>query len=276
MNDERLNTIPDHLSNWQDHQVTFTPGIEDDEHEVIIWYDLDGDKLPFLAKGDLMVITGREKSRKTVLAQSIIASGYTTDSEVTMNFYCSVKPLIYYFDTEQPVRRTKKNLTRFHEMCGMNDNNSDYKVFNIKQYTHNQKLDLITHIIVELFEETGRYPDIICLDQIGDLAPERDVNDSIGASNAYNHTEAWRRLTGAAMICIIHTNRGGKDANGKLGVIFEQKADNELIIEKNEDGLSKVFHKLSRDLPIPTFTFRQELKTGKPLLMAVIPNNWDN
>jgi hypothetical protein len=254
---EGFNTLPEHLSNWEHNEIDYNLD-DNDAHEVLIFYDTEeGEKMPFLAKGDLLVITGKEKSRKTTLAQSIIASGYTADPSVTMNFYSPTKPLVYYFDTEQPIRRTKKNIIRFHEMCGLDEKDENYRVFNIKQYTHTQKLELIGHIIVERYEQTGKYPDIICIDQIGDLAPERDVNDAPGASNAYNHVDQWRKLTGAATIAIIHTNRGGKDANGKLGVVFDQKCDVELIIEKNEDGLSKVMNKLARDLPIPTFTFRQ-------------------
>lgn len=267
--EESTQIIPLHLKNWKNDEVVWNPDKKYDEDNAEILYGFigeDGVEIPFAAKNEILMFTGMPKSRKTLLIQCMLMSKYTNDRNITMGFVTKGNPLVYHFDTEQPKRRTEKNVHRFYEFCGISTPDPNYRVFNIKKYTYTQKLEVIGHTILELHKETGRWPDVIIVDQIADLAPARDVNNQEGSDNVLTNIIYWQELTGALMAVVLHTNRGGQNTNGKLGVLFDQKADNQVLIEINEEGVSTVIHKLARDLKIPKFTFRQDFN-GRPRLL---------
>lgn len=280
-----LNLVPDYLKEWRNCEVNLDQDYDpNDDSDVIIKYQLENGKLiPFAAKGEMLLVTGREKSRKTLLIKCMLMSSYTSDPSLTMNFRTVPQegdlgedtPFVLYFDTEQPLRRTKKNVRQFYEMAGIKEQDPNLRFFNLKKFSYTQKIEFITHTIEAVIMEEGRRPDIIVIDQIADLAPGRDYNDQLGADNIVNYVNKWSEITGALMILVIHTNRGGKETNGKLGVIFDQKTDTCVLTELNEEHITTVYHRLARDQKIPRFTFRQDF-TGRPQLIAVHSTEFNN
>lgn len=279
--DDSLELIPDHLRSWKDNEIIFTKYAESDEDgEIIVEYEEEnGRVIPVAAKRDLVVITGREKSRKTLFLQCILMSLWTNDLNVTMRFRMKLEdPLILLFDTEQPIRRTKKNLRRFYDMIGHTKLLKGYRVFNIRKFTYMQKIEFISHTIESVIKETGRNPDVIIVDQVGDLLPARDVNDQSGIDQMITCLNRWVDITGALMFAVIHTNRGGKDTNGKAGVALDQKSDCCFLTELDKNSkeyASTVINKHARERRVPEFTFRQDFN-GRPRLLRIAQADFDD
>lgn len=275
------NLIPDHLRDWKSRRVIYKPGESDDDGQVALWYTTpQGRRIPCAALSELMVITGPQKSRKTLLQQCQIMSRYVDDLNKTFAFKLELPkgaPVIY-FDTEQPKRRSKKNMRRFHEICEIDEQVSDYLFFNIKPLSSPQKLEFITHTISNVQDELGISPGMVVIDQIADICPGRDVNNDMGIDLVYTHLNAWQELTKDKTLfsVIIHTNRGRMNTNGKLGVMLDQKTDCSFHVDINfDDWVSTVTHKEAREKRIPKFTFRQTFD-GHPQLLVVEDTDLDH
>lgn len=265
--------IPDHLKNWRKREVSYVPGEVDDDGTVVLWYKtVDGKRIPCAALSELMVVTGPQKSRKTLLQQCMLMSNYINDDNKTLNYEMTMNGApILMFDTEQPLRRTRKNMRRFHEICELQTQAPDYRVLNIKPFSTAQKLEFVTHSIMKTQDDFGRSPGIIIIDQLADLCPGRDVNNDAGVDMIYNHLNKWQEMTKdqSLISVIVHTNRGRQNTNGKLGVMLDQKTDCSFHVDIDFDSwISTVTHKEAREMRIPKFTFRQDFD-GHPRLLVV-------
>jgi hypothetical protein len=271
--DEPLDLMPDYLRNWKGQEVVWKPGETDDDGQVCLWYQLNnGKKIPVAARSELLVVTGPQKSRKTLLLQCMLMSNYIDDTTKTLGFKMDLDMApVLMFDTEQPIRRTKKNRRRFHEIVGLKENDPNYRIFNIKKYSHSQKMKFITHAIAQVQEEMGVSPGMIIIDQLADLCPARDVNNQEGVNEVLDHLNLWEEMTGskALIAAVIHTNRGRMNTNGKLGVMLDQKTDCSFHVDIDFDTwISTVTHKEAREMRCPKFTFRQDF-SGHPRLLVV-------
>lgn len=269
--------VPDHLLDWKNRMVYYDPEATDDDSDVVLWFNTDdGQIIPCAALSELMVITGREKSGKSLLQQSIIMSNWTKDKNKSLSYTMKLKERpILYFDTEQPVRTTRKNVRRFHEVIGVTSQIPSYHVFNIRAMTSSQKLEYVTYVIKNCQDQFGQNPGLIVIDQIADLCPNRDVNNDLGVETIHVNLCKWQEITDGQCLTsvIIHTNRGGINTNGKLGVMLDQKTDCTFHLEMDyEEFVTTLTHK-SRGKCIPNFRFRHD-RDGHPRLLSMdsLPN----
>lgn len=260
--------MPDHLRNWKERTITFDPYAKDELGVPRILYKLDaGKKIVMAAAGELMVITGNQKSRKTLLASCIMMSNYTDDVNKTLNFETNFegRPIVFY-DTEQPFHRTRKNFNRFHALCELESHAKDLHVFNIKSFSPFDMTEFITHTLDEVMQEHGTEPALVVIDQIADLTRGGDVNDTESMDRIYTHLCRWDEMCNsqALIMPVIHTNRGGKDTDGKLGRMLDKKCDCQLSTSLVGDNfVTEVRHKEARTVRIPNFRFRQNFE-GDP------------
>jgi hypothetical protein len=268
------NLKPDYLANWRDREVVYDPtDTHDDDSDVVLWYRLaDGSRMPLAARSELMVITGPQKSRKSLLQSCILMSQFSQDKEKTLNFELNLggSPILH-FDTEQAKRRSKKNMRRFHEVCKLEEHAPGYRFLNIKPFSVAQRMGFINDQMMRFQDDFGKSPGLLIIDQVADLCSNRDTNDIDSASSIIDHVDMWNEMAKGRMLTsfIIHTNRGRMNTDGKLGVMLDKKNDCQFHIDIEFDSwISTVTHKEARDERIPKFTFRQDYE-GHPRLLSV-------
>lgn len=277
--EESLDLVPDYLSKWKEQEIIWTGQDDDGDDDICLWFETNGGTLlPVAARSEMMVITGPQKTRKSLLLQCMLMANYIDDRSKTLGYKMDLRDSpIVLFDTEQPIRRTKKNRRRFHNTIGLNRHDKSYRIFNIRKYTHTQKLNLITHTLTNIIEEDGIMPGCIIIDQLADLCPARDVNDQHGVNEVLEYINLWQEMTrNQSLFCaVIHTNRGRLNTNGKLGVMLDQKTDCSFHVDIDFDTwISTVTHKEARDARCPEFTFKQEYD-GTPRLLIVQDHDAD-
>jgi hypothetical protein len=273
LEDDDLDLIPDHLREWKDTEIVYKPGEVIDDGKVCISYRTkEGHLIPCAARSELMVVTGPQKSRKSLLQHCIVANNWTTDHNYTFGYETDFGPdPVVVFDTEQPKRRGSLNVARFHDMLSLNQPAANYRMFNLKKHTVNQKLEMITHIIDQVMQDHGDPPGMIIIDQVADLCQGRDVNNAASVAVIYDHINLWQEMTknNTLLSTTIHTNRGRMNTNGALGVMLDQKTDCTFHVDIDfESWESEVTHKEARDKRIPKFKFRQDFN-GMPRLLSV-------
>lgn len=229
----------------------------EDGHDIILWYQGNKGLMPVAARGDMLCITGLQKTRKSLLASCIVSSKYIRDQKSTLGFEMNLDLPILHFDTEQPDRRTRINNERLHKMVGATHNLTDYYLYNIRPFSYKERIEFIDERVTEMITN-GVTPGCIVIDQTVDLVPGRDYNNTEAAHNAVDWAMRWRDACKALLILVIHTNRGGQNTNGKLGVLIDQLTDSSFIVEYDKQtGISTVKHKESRDKRICDFSFIQ-------------------
>jgi hypothetical protein len=231
----------------------------------------NGKRILIGAAGELFVLTGAQKTRKTTLMECIMMSQYSQDKNHTLNFQLVTdgRPTIYY-DTEQPRHRTLKNMQRFHTLSGMDKQAKGLYVFSLRGLSGRQMIDFVTHTVDEVMQIEGMAPAFIGIDQIADMAPRGDVNDIEGATEIWNEICYWHEMceNNALIMPAIHTNRGGQNTDGKLGKVLDKKCDGQFRTEMDTATWNtKVIHKEARDARIPTFQFRHDFD-GTPRFLG--------
>lgn len=273
LNNNPLDLVPDYLTSWQDRIVSFDSAKQLDLGIPRLYYKLEnGRKILVACAGELMVITGTQKSRKTLFQDCMKMSYYTSDENHTLNFELVTdgRPIIT-FDTEQPKHRTAFNFARFHRICGLKKQPKGLYLINIKALTAFEMTEFITHTLDQIMQLEGQEPAFIGIDQIADLAKGGDVNDPESMDRIHTHLNIWHRMTNhmALLSPIIHTNRGGENTDGRLGKMLDKKCDSQFITTFDpKTHFTNVRHKEARIARIPDFSFRQDVD-GVPQLVEV-------
>jgi len=172
----------------------------------LTWQDKD-----VASFGDLLSIIGPEKSRKSLLVDSIISSAYNPGEYYGLGFNLDLKgKAIVHIDTEQPIRRVVMNRRRLYWMCENEKpprRPNGYHSYSLRPYHYYEIIDQVEHILTEKHTNVG----LLVLDQIADMVPE--INDTEGANNLLKSIMKWQDQHGCLVIVVMHTNRGRSSSN---------------------------------------------------------------
>lgn len=199
----------------------------DIEKDTVLWWKHpdypDSEPVSMLRNGEMLVITGREKSRKSTLTLSVVSSNFIDDVNRTLGYKLDLdgRPIVR-FDTEQPMPISVLNRRTFDGMCGLKAGNEDYLEYNILGYPYFEQIEQIEYEIWKLNKQ-GRPPGLVIIDQIADLIPASDYNDVENSSIVVNTMLRLQKEYNMSTCNIIHTNRGGQETNGKLGTLLDKK-----------------------------------------------------
>jgi hypothetical protein len=190
-----------------------------------------------LTLGDISVITGMQKAKKTFflnkIVQSYLENGKVIDerivSEVPKN-----KEKVCIIDTEQSEYWANLNAKRINKIS--NSDNFDYlglRKFNAKE--RKEKIELYLNCY-------GKNLGLLIIDGIVDLCfNSNDMNESIEIVNWLMKESAERQIH---IICALHlnpglSNNGETKMRGFLGTILAQKAESVIQIEKEKQNESQ-------------------------------------
>lgn len=259
MNEAPKQLVPDWLKNLESCRIK-NDGNPDDDWSPCLWYNrLNGERVPLVGKTELLVISGEEKARKSLLLSMFTASRFGfVGRSLTCGFELSMEEPVLYFDTEQPRRRVKKNRMRYQNLIGdPHGDDESFIQYSLRGKTPHVMKECITHVIKEMVEK-GTPPGVIVIDQIMDLSDTRDENDMKASSELIDMVNLWSDMTGALMALAIHTNRGGERTRGKLGSLLDKKTDCSFLLNMDkETWTTTLTHSFSRESRMPQITFDQ-------------------
>lgn len=220
--------------------------------------------IPVCGKNKILLIKGNEGSRKSLLASCILMSRFIDDTKYTMGFKLDLEPgeIILHFDTEMDMEETEERKESFNRICSIRHDDPRYMMYNISDYSYQQRIDMINYTIQKVQEE--HKIGLIVIDQVADLLRGYNANDEIGANDVLEWLLAWKRAGDCILMPVMHTNRGGVNTNGKLGKWIDHKAFGSLLVTYNhESHETEVQHHKSRKKKIPKFRFHQD-EHGNP------------
>ena len=202
---------------------------------------------PCLPRGELVAITGKAKSGKTLFASMIMAKSLSRptpnpsrkggEQSGSLNGEGSYSvpylqrmledPLrVLWYDTEQSEQSTQDILrNRLLRMVGAASPPA-FDVFNVRCLHYEERM--------RLFEvAVRRYrPDLVLLDGVRDLLA--DINDGVKAQEIVERLMKLAQETSCCLVCVLHQNKGAEDRNlrGWIGTEIMNKAFEVYACEK--------------------------------------------
>ena len=210
--------------------------------------------LKFGSLGNISMITGEEKSRKSFVKSLIesctiggLSNNYTNDLEI--RGYLDGKYIIS-IDSEQSKYDVWQNGNRIKKMVG---NVPDtYKILMWREKTTSERLQLLEWLFME-----SHYKDnlgLVMLDGYVDFV--NDFNNQTESKEFTAKLMKYSSLRNCHISGILHLNPNSEKIRGHLGTILGQKCECVMLV-KNEGEYSNVRCKVVRgSKPFKDFTIR--------------------
>ena len=200
---------------------------------------------PFIARGNVQTVKGREKTGKSAFGIALIVAalkgefaGIKAKAEGTK---------ILWIDTEQDNTTIRVRARAALEMAGTDEAPPALSIVTLRGVTPGERLQVMGRAIKE------RNPDFVFVDGAADLCADwNDNKESVATVGALlKATEQYK----CALLCVIHTNKKDDEARGHLGTILQQKSSE--VYEGTRAGdTATVKQALCRFAPAPACRFR--------------------
>ncbi|MCX6268234.1 MAG: AAA family ATPase [Bacteroidetes bacterium] len=217
--------------------------------------------------GNISMVTGIAKSKKTFLVSSITAALVSGKPVLKFISKLPTNSKVFYFDTEQGPAQTQKVFKRILEMAGLpTDRNPDnLSFFRLRPQNKDERIEMIRHCIYNNCENLK----VVIIDGIRDLVS--NINDPDESSTVTNALMKWSEELGIHILVVLHLNKSDKNPRGHLGSEMSNKAESVLSIESMGDsGVSQIKGMFTRDRNFnPFHIFINE--AGQPELTDKLP-----
>ena len=203
-------------------------------------------------KGDLVVIGGGEKTKKTRFLSGNTISAITNNSYAGWTLKISDTGKLIYADTEQPFTRFQRTQKQIYDLSNVTDPNN-YKAINLRRFSKKERLKLIEQLLID-----NPDAEVLIIDGIVDLC--EGFNNEDKSEEIVNRILQLSAIHNVCIIAVLHTNPNSKKLRGHLGTIIVQKCDcyiNLAIDEEDKSGKKEttVTCQRSREVPFPAFEF---------------------
>jgi len=226
------------------------PDVDIEQPPSIISIRTENSVAPIMTLGNISVIKGAAKSKKSFLL-SIIASTAVSGNEIHHNIIPEIKKgkeQIILFDTEQSKFHSARLSKKIRKMAY--SDTSHFGSFSFRGKSSKEIITLITYAC-NLYKNLG----IIFIDQVADLM--KSVNDEAEAIEVVRFLEKLSDEKQIHICCVVHVNKLNNFAQGWLGTQLMKKAETIIDVQKDPEFLnqSKVSSDLTRDIGFNDFLF---------------------
>jgi len=247
----------------KESKVLFNEEIKEEQPCIEIINE-EGEKFVFGTFGNISVITGQAKSRKSFFVNAI-ASAFCNPDRIVLDRIQATrsneKQNVLYFDTEQARFHVKKLLNRIIEMTGKTPDYLDHlEVFSLRKYAPKERLEIIQKTI-EQTENLG----LVIIDGIRDLIT--NINDPEQSTQITSELMKWSEEKECHILNVIHENKSNEQARGHIGTELINKAETVISIRKEQDNSirSEVIPTFTRSKSFENFAFKIS-EYGIPIL----------
>ena len=198
-----------------------------------------------LARANLHTLQGTKKAGKSAAGLAFIVA-------LLKGEFIGLKAVhpgtrVLWIDTEQDKATLRQKGKAVLSMAGLDTQPESLKIVALRGY--GTPPDLLASTLQAIEENTAEF---VFLDGVVDLC--ESFNDEEKSRAVVHELEAYAERYGAAILCLIHTNKYNEEARGHLGAIMQQKSAE--IYQVAKDGnTAKVSQPCSRFAPVPDFGF---------------------
>jgi hypothetical protein len=200
--------------------------------------------------GNISLIIGKAKQRKTFATTCIVASAIHNSSVIDQikGNLPKDKNKVLYFDTEQSqyhVHKVFKRILKLSESESIPDN---ILVFALRKFTPKQRRELIETALSH-YKNIG----LVVIDGIRDLVSS--INSEDESTLIASDLLRWSQDLDCHILSILHQNKGNEHARGHIGSELINKAETTATVTTDEDGITKITATHTRDRAFPDIFF---------------------
>jgi hypothetical protein len=206
--------------------------------------------------GNLTVIAAQAKHGKSAAVGAMLAAifGEEGDAGDYLGFE-ALQPegrAVVLFDTEQSPFDAWQLVSRAMKRAGLSRHPANLRAYAILDLSVPDRLQAIDIELRRAAADCGGIHAVF-IDGVGDLC--RSVNDEAEANDLVGKLVALAVLYECPIICVIHENPATQNftrkTRGHLGSHMERKAESNLRVKKDADGVSVIFSEICRGANIP-------------------------
>lgn len=261
--------MSEYISHIQEKWERDAPGFRvlltnkyNEEKHLLNFINSDGTEVSLFSKGNISVISGKPKSKKSFLCTLFAAhmlSKEISSERVRTNFE-DLQGRIIYFDTEQSGADCQKIIQRL-KYRGVDEDR--FILYKLRELETKERLDFI--------EKAIRYTkniDVVVIDGARDLV--RSINSEEEATDVANLFMKWTEMYNIHLMTVLHQNKSDENLRGHIGSELQNKAESVFEIKKGiNPNQSQVKMNFSRRLEAEPFGI--EVNTdGVPFLTGEI------
>lgn len=205
-----------------------------------------GESVVFSA-GEISMVIGKAKSRKTFLIALFIASMTKIDeNHYIKGVPCSDKYNILFFDTEQGDYYASRTIKRIMQM--VDDERKVHVIgYRLRKHAPKDRLAMIEYAI----QNTDHLLAVV-IDGVRDLA--FDINSPSEATEIASNLLRWSEEKQIHVCTILHQNKSDENARGHLGTELVNKSESVISVKKIQGNNTSLVHaEYNRGLDFPDF-----------------------
>jgi len=215
-----------------------------------------------LMKGGITVVAGKPKSCKTKFCGMLTAACIDPNvySGLFQSFFCEYREDVVYVDTEQSRGEATGLYMNIQKILGVSESVSNLIMYSLRQYNYKERLMILDGILGEPDLNIGS----LFIDGIRDLVS--DPNNAEESNAVVSKLMKWSMEFDISIVVVIHQNKVDSNVRGHLGTELMNKADNVILVERNE-YICEVRSVVSRGKNITPFYFKLD-DNGTPFVLT--------
>jgi hypothetical protein len=210
------------------------------------------------SRGNIVTITGKAKSRKTVVASAIATSFFLPAGNTFLGFRAELQPdgKILHIDTEQGYLHYYESVVRIFRDAGV-EIPDRFKSVHTRDADPEFRIEL-TEYLLEILK-----PDVLILDGVTDFI--YDINSQEEAVRVGSLLLKWSYRFNCVIVVVIHTTKSTGYMTGAIGTYLEKKCETSIKVEKPEDReeVSHVSCQYSRNKAFESFTIEYDQRSER-------------
>ena len=190
--------------------------------------------LRFGTAGNISMIKGEEKARKSFLKSLILGCSFGGNSNLYTNSIDIIghdlkNKYVVDIDTEQDDYDSWLNAIRIPKLVGIKPDN--YMAIKLRDKTPSERLQYIEWLFLE--SEFKNKLGVVSIDGYVDLIS--DFNNQVESSELTQKLMKWSSISKAHITGVLHVNPGTEKGRGHLGTILQQKCETTVVIADKGD-----------------------------------------
>lgn len=212
--------------------------------------------VPIGSRGNLLAITGKAKSRKTVVASAVGTACFAQGGFLGFTADLAPDDRILHIDTEQGYYHYYGTVMRIFRDAGV-DPPPNFKSVHTRDATVPLRIQLVDYLLEKLS------PRVVIIDGITDFV--YDINKQEEATALQEKLLGWSYKYDCLIVVIIHTTKTTGYMTGAVGTTLEKKAQTVIKVEKDEkdEGVSHISCQYARDIGFKTWSIHFDEELGR-------------
>jgi hypothetical protein len=191
-----------------------------------------------LSTKNVLVISGKPKSRKSVVAQSLIGSAISGKSVLGFDAKISNTDKVVLVDTEQSQHDLQNSLNRMSGLIECNNLPTNFMCYTVRQLNPAKIKQVISEIC------TNENVRLIVIDGALDLI--LNMNDILEVKDVLDFIKGLLSKHNVAIVLIVHQAKTTNYTIGHLGSFLDRFAQTVLDVTKLDNGMSEIKAQMMR------------------------------